>query len=175
MTISNNIIKDCEEQHGIYIQSHLNFIVTGNYIEVVEAQGIKFQHTSVQVDSDGSSTIVGNVLRDTKGHSILITNTGAASDPFLKNITIKGNSILGSLNDGIQIHHGENIIVTGNSIINSARQGLHIKNIDNSRFSNNIIESTGRNGIFIAQTISGTFESNTIANNTIIDAGNVFG
>lgn len=129
------------------------------------------------VEASGTAADIalnGNVVNDASVDGILMSVTGANN---ISTLSISGNTIVGSGNDGIQILWNggtiDAVTVNDNSITGSADQGIQIGSlnagtIDGMTINGNSVRDTGHDAIVVnLNTTGGTLHAVTVSGNSI--------
>lgn len=137
--VSNNVVASTEGS-GIYVVSATNTTITGNIC--------KF-NSLVQTD----------VTLPSAGISL--------NGPNSSGITISGNTVKSSGQNGISISASDIVACTGNSISNSAQHGIHLRGASNyATVSGNTILSSG---------VYGVYDDVTAKLATVINGNSIYG
>lgn len=145
---SNYIRGGNSSDQGILVDTNSPYTVISN--NTINSSGYQY---AINVISD-SSSITGNVIRG-GFRGIIIGGT---------NITVSGNSIVGSADEGIYTSPGaNNDIITGNDVNTSGTFGIALYNGSGTVVSGNKVHDNGDNGIEIETS------GNTVIGNDITD------
>jgi hypothetical protein len=143
-SLIGNIITNVIGQHGIYVSSGWNSVISGNSIKNCVANGILVQLTSGQLRGIENMSISNNVIDSAGGYGIYVYRISGTG--LLKNISINNNVIElsytegGSINDNQTIGYAYSLLLQSDKYVNvnnhvgynSNESGIYI-NGDTSR------------------------------------------
>ena len=147
--ISENIIYDIINQHGMYLQEGItNLIVNKNTVRNTGNIGIKLQQNDASGKDSYNIIISDNITENTGQEGILVINsTGSASIYSLRNVNVTNNTVKNSGQSGISIRNVKKGIVSTNIISLTSQDGIAFNSCDNIITSFNNISDSGTNGI----------------------------
>lgn len=155
VSISNNIIFDIINEHGMYIDAGCqNVAVVGNVVYNTDAVGIKFQWNDSFTTQEPSNLVIANntlfecgLANGGDGISVLSTTTPPVTKK-LNGCTITGNVIRLVGQDAILVRYVRNLTIGNNTILTAARYGIACTDTDAAVIDGNNISSTQFNGIY---------------------------
>jgi len=176
--VSENVIHDLINEHGIYADTGIKrIVIADNIIRNTGAvgTGLKVQcYDSFGIQPD-TIAITGNTISNTGSDGILINNITAGTPTILSTgCVISGNTVIDTGAYGIDIRDTQDCNVTTNVVINSGAGGIFWKNCNNLNISENIVRGCVYSAISEAGPVSNYV---TIKDNGIKDCatGNVVG
>jgi hypothetical protein len=136
--MGNQVLSD-NTGHGIEIGDvSTGCIVNGNYVE--GSKGI-----NICLNGVDKISVLNNTIVNAADIGIFVNNTTEGSS-HPTNISLKSNTIISPINEGIKITSGANHEITGNRIITPGGHGVYIKG-DVCTVENNYIQTPVKYGI----------------------------
>ena len=161
-TLIGNIVEECGK-HGIFLGDPLQkgsangtAIVTGNTCNKNGQHGI-------HCNDFPRANIVGNTANENTGYGIFCRNQGTTSS---KKFIVKGNTLVGNLQNGLTIANGDSIII-GNTIENSGAAGLVVGSGTTIIADNTVANSAARGIEVSAGVVDGNVHDNILDGNMI--------
>jgi hypothetical protein len=166
--ITQNHIHDTYVEHGMYIDTGVsNILISNNIISNAKRNAIKVQHYTDDVSEN--ITVSDNTISTSSVENGILVSVITTTIGYIKNITIKGNTISNVQNGiycGSQSSKIRNVTVAGNNISTCNAFGMQLFGIEIGAIQNNIINSCGQTGVYE----SGGSEL-SIKDNTVISYG----
>lgn len=169
-------------QHGMYVGAGVSDVaITGNTIFNTYYDGIKIQpdNLSPYLADMYNVSISGNVIHGCGNYGINVQNGTTpdaavfGTDPFTRNLAIKGNTIKSTTGEGINVTDACGVSIVGNSIEDCGFDGVALGNSIEVVISANQIKQCGQNGIAgLAANTKVTVQGNQI--NDIGSIGSTF-
>ncbi|WP_082517594.1 right-handed parallel beta-helix repeat-containing protein [Variovorax sp. Root318D1] len=122
--ITRNQIHDIAGQHGAYIESVKNIVVSKNVFFDIPLQAIKIQIGSVRATDADRILIEENVISRVGSHAILLTNP-VGNGARLKNFTIRKNTFNSVGESAISLNNCSDGLIESNEI-QSVGRGLYV-------------------------------------------------
>ena len=129
---------------GVHISSN-NITTAGSAVQLNDATGVYIDSNVIGTPSDG----------DKSGSSLV-------SLKFSNDVTVSGNSIIGSSSDAISILGGKGGVIKKNSCLYSAGSGISADKSAEVTISGNTVENSSQSGIYIAGKSKAEVSKNTV-------------
>ncbi|MBE6868527.1 MAG: hypothetical protein E7494_07145 [Ruminococcus albus] len=129
---------------GVHISSN-NITSSGSAVQMNDASGVFVE-----------SNVIGSPTDGTKSGSSLV------SLKFSNDVTVSGNSIIGSSADAISVVGGAGGVVKKNSCLNSAGSGISADKSAVVTISGNTVENSSQSGIYISGKSKAEVSKNTV-------------
>ncbi|MDW5564282.1 MAG: NosD domain-containing protein [Methanomassiliicoccus sp.] len=136
------------------------YVISGLSISGVKGNGIYLGNTTLYVTISGCTVSGTSYVSDSYNVGAGIEISGAS------HVTITGNTISGTANDGILVAYGGYNSITGNNIaISGASTGMaiHLYSSNNNDISNNVISCSVSNGIYLVVASNNRISGNTVS------------
>ena len=148
-SLIGNVITNVIGQHGIYVSSGWNSVISGNSIKKCANNGILVQLTSGQLRGIDNLKISDNVIDSATNYGIYVYRISGTD--LLKNISITGNVINGKISNlgaAIELSYCEKGIVS-NNITKGYTYSLLMKSDKYVNVSNHIGYDSYESGLYI--------------------------
>ncbi|MFB6130491.1 MAG: NosD domain-containing protein [Salinigranum sp.] len=121
----------------------------------------------IALHSESNGTVVS-------GNEITGGTSGISLTGVTANVTMVGNAIAGTANDGIDFSTyvaRPNVTVANNTVTASGQDGIHGESVDDTTISNNTVAGSGRYGINLVRSSNVTMRNNTLTRNDLYVEG----
>jgi len=161
--ITNNRIHDIPSQHGMYIESSVMCVITGNIVWNTGILGMKIQIDQLTDPEATDAVVSNNVFTNVGGQAILLTHTKGGSGPWLRRIIIDGNLVNGSGN-AIEANTADGVTISNNILANSLNRGIYLHDLSNVQVYDNLIQNCAAQGMFLENAVNIWVRNNRIIN-----------
>lgn len=149
ITISGNTISRIVGQHGMYLNQSSDVSVVSNTVSDCFHSGIKIQIAENASGDCENVGFVGNTIRQTGSHAILINNVFPGEGFVFRNINVCGNTIFDGQSDaGVYIAYATHSRVSDNQI-QGKWYGVRCVNCAHTRIIDNDTHDTYKQGILV--------------------------
>ena len=176
--IEKNFIARIKGQHAFYLgASQTNVSVVSNQVDTTSLSGIKIQTYDEESIDSVNVVIANNAVLNAGADGILVDSTSPAHVYNTADVTITGNTVRNSGQNGINARYLRKGVIADNIVDIAVRDGIAYDGAIDVLIDNNIISKAGNNGIaeFMVSTrctVSNNKVINCAVNNT---SGNRFG
>lgn len=160
--ITRNRIHDIAGQHGAYIESVRNVVISDNFFFNIPLQGMKIQIGSIKAPSAENIIIEKNRFSFIGSHGVLLTNP-VGSTARLLNFRIKDNKFNDIGESAISLNSCSGGTVESNEIQLAAR-GFYIKDCDKLSIAKNSVRDIAKEGILGVNLRKSSFRENYFYN-----------
>jgi parallel beta-helix repeat protein len=159
--VVSNRIHDIPGQHGVYLASAVQGTISDNIITDCALCGIKVQVGGTTVNDPSDIVIADNSIVNVGSQGVLLTR--AAGTATLRRITVTGNTITGTFDDGVSAIYAAALIVSDN-VITDTRRGVYVEDSTDFAVSGNRIKTTALSGITVMDSQDYEVRNNRVAN-----------
>ena len=152
---------------GVVCDSTAEFQIIGNRIT-----GLQSNQPGVSLKGVTDSVVSGNKISDMQTSQGIVLQNGTLAATVAARVTVTGNEIRRTSNEGILALFGDSLTISGN-VVNSCggNAGIDMRGVTNSVIANNVCNSNKNSGILLELNSATGCTSNRVIGNTCRDDG----